>query len=62
MPLTPNDTRCAGVWSRGFCSRRESCARFTERHNAGPYALFRACMCPGLNGYWEFFIPLEKAE
>lgn len=59
----PNDvSRCRGVWKHGLCSKREECARYTLRDTGGDRTPFAVCMCPGLDGYWQFFIPVEKSE
>ena len=59
----PNDvTRCRGVWKHGLCSKREDCARYIERDTGGDRTPFALCMCPGLDGYWQFFIPVIPVE
>ena len=59
----PNDTsRCRGVWKHGLCSRREECARYIERNTGGERTPQSVCMCPGLDEYWQHFIPVIPVE
>jgi len=60
----PNDvTRCLGE-QKGIhtCTRRETCARYTLRNTGGPRTPFSAFLCPGLDDYFQSYIPTEKSE
>ena len=60
----PNDiTRCRGAWKHGMCSRRCECARYVYSETSTQQTLHSVSMCPGLDDYWQFFIPVtEKTE
>lgn len=60
----PNDVaRCLGE-QKGIhtCTRRETCVRYVERNTGGERTPFNSCLCPGLDDYYQFFIPIEGSE
>lgn len=60
MTLTHDTCRCLGEQPRiHTCTRRESCARYTERNTGGPRAPFVRCLCPGQDDYFQHYIPIE---
>ena len=60
MSLLNDVCRCLGE-QPGIhtCARRATCARYVERDERPPFAW---CMCPGLDDYYQFFIPAEQPK
>ena len=63
MSLLNDVCRCLGE-QPGIhtCARRATCARYVERDTRGTRTPFSTCLCPGLDDYYQFFIPVEIAK
>ena len=63
MSLLNDVCRCLGEQREiHTCARRATCARYTQRDTGGERTPFAECLCPGLDDYYQFFIPLEIAK
>ncbi|MES2909858.1 MAG: hypothetical protein V4718_00630 [Pseudomonadota bacterium] len=59
--LNTSDTHCMGQLpgppgGTTPCSRRDNCARYTQRANRSEAAPLSQWMCPGKDSYWPHYV------
>lgn len=62
--MLANDvSRCLGIYTSELgdtrCERRETCARYVERHSGGERTPFNQWCCPTLDDYFGAYVPVE---
>lgn len=61
MTLPADTRRCLGLLptptGEQRCTRRNTCARYTQRHTGGEATPFVQWACPGPDSYWQNYLP-----
>ena len=61
MRLTNDTCRCLGEQTGiHTCTRRETCARYTQRNTGGPSTPYSSWLCPGPDHFYQSHIPIKS--